>query len=57
MTAKTLTALRDLDSRRSGSVQVRLLWNASDGGVWVVAIDTRAGGRPIFDQQIRDAIT
>ena len=52
MTAETLTALRELDSRQSGSVQVRLLWNAADGGVWVVAIDTRTGGS--FRLEVRD---
>ena len=52
MTAETLTALRELDCRQSGSLQVRLLWNASDGAVWVVAIDTRTGGS--FRLEVRD---
>ena len=52
MTAETLTALRELDSRQNGTIQVRLLWNASDGGVWVVAIDTRTGGS--FRLAVRD---
>jgi hypothetical protein len=40
MTAETLTSIRELDSRVSGGIQVRLLWCKHDGRLWVPVIDT-----------------
>ena len=44
MTAETLTSIRELDSRVSGGMQVRLLWCKHDGRLWVSVIDTRNAG-------------
>jgi hypothetical protein len=33
-----------LDSRISDGLQIRLLWDAGDGGLWVSVLDTRRGG-------------
>ncbi|HZE07039.1 MAG TPA: hypothetical protein VE127_17555 [Solirubrobacteraceae bacterium] len=43
MTAETLTSIRELDSRASNGVQIRLLWCEHDNSVWVTVIDTRNG--------------
>lgn len=43
MTAETLTSIRELDSRVSNGVQIRLLWCQHDDSVWVSVIDTRNG--------------
>ena len=52
MTAETLTSVRELDCRQTGRVQVRLLWNRAEGGLWVAVIDTRTGDS--FSVQVRD---
>jgi hypothetical protein len=56
MTAETLAGVRELDSRLTGGVQVRLLWSPLDDRLWVAVrdrrtgeafrIDVRAGERP-----------
>jgi hypothetical protein len=43
MTAESLTSIRELDSRLTCGVQVRLLWRPRDGGLWVAVVDTRTG--------------
>ncbi len=45
MTADTLTSVRELDSRVSNGIQVRMLWRQLDDSVWVVVVDTRSGHR------------
>lgn len=44
-------SIRELDSRLSGGVQVRLLWDQSDSRVWVSVLHTRNGH--LFDVEIR----
>ncbi|HTT27406.1 MAG TPA: hypothetical protein VMG37_03280 [Solirubrobacteraceae bacterium] len=43
MTAEVLTSIRELDSRMSDGVQVRLLWCEHDGTLWVTAVNTKSG--------------
>ncbi len=43
MTADRLTSVRELDSRQTNGVQVRLLWDGTDAGLWVAVIDLRTG--------------
>jgi hypothetical protein len=43
MTPETLTSIRELDSRVTHSVQVRLLWCEHDGTLWVTAVNTKTG--------------
>ena len=43
MTAETLTMVRELDSRVSIGMQVRLLWCEPDDTVWVAVVDMRGG--------------
>ena len=43
MTVETLTSVRELDSRLSGVIQVRLLWCQADGRLWVAVADTSTG--------------
>jgi hypothetical protein len=45
MTAETFTTVRELNSRVSNGIQVRLLWRELDDSVWVVVVDTRSGHR------------
>jgi hypothetical protein len=45
MTAETLTLVRELDSRVTHGMQVRMLWSEADDTVWVAVVDTRGGGR------------
>ena len=42
MTAETLTSIRELDTRVSDGIQVRLLWSQGDGRLWVSVKDTRS---------------
>ncbi len=37
------TSMRELDSRMSDGIEVRLLWSSSDGRVSVAVNDTRTG--------------
>jgi hypothetical protein len=43
MTAEVLTSIRELDTRVSDGLQVRLLWCEHDGQLWVAVLDTRTG--------------
>lgn len=42
MTAETLTSVRELDTRVTDGIQVRLLWSQGDGRLWVSVMDTRS---------------
>ncbi len=43
MTAESLTAVRELNSRINQGIQVRLLWRQPDESLWVTVSDLRAG--------------
>lgn len=43
MSPASLTSVRELDSRVTNRMQVRLLWNQNDGRLWVSVLDTREG--------------
>lgn len=43
MTADSLTSVRELDSRWSNGIQVRLLWRQLDGQLFVAVVDTGSG--------------
>ena len=43
MTAEILTSIRELDSRLSARIQVRLLWCRHDRRLWVSVLDTSTG--------------
>ncbi len=43
MTAETLTMVRELDSRVTNGMQVRLLWCEPDDTLWVAVVDMRGG--------------
>jgi len=43
---------RELDSRTSGGIEVRLLWNPGDGHVSVAVIDTK--GSETIELAVRD---
>jgi len=43
MTAEILTSIRELDSRVSAGIQVRLLWCQHDERMWVAVLDTNTG--------------
>ncbi len=43
MTVETATSLRELDSRVSGGIRVRLLWCEVDGRLWVAVLDRSTG--------------
>jgi len=43
MTAEVLTSIRELDSRVTNGVQVRLLWCEHNGTLWVTALNTKTG--------------
>lgn len=43
MTADRLTSIRELNSRLTDGLQVRLLWDADDGRLWVTVLHTRMG--------------
>ena len=43
MIAETLTSTREVDSRVSGGLEVRLLWCERDGRLWVSVTDARTG--------------
>ena len=52
MTAEVLTSIRELDTRLNDGLQVRLLWCAHDGRLWVAVLDTKAGDA--FRVEVRD---
>ena len=43
MTPSALTSTRELHSRFSDGIQVRLLWCEEDGRLWVTVIDLKQG--------------
>ena len=43
MIAEVLTSIRELDSRVTDGIQVRLLWCEHNGTLWVAALNTRTG--------------
>lgn len=45
MTADGLISIRELDSRLTDGIQVRLLWNPDGRRVWVSVLNTRSGYR------------
>lgn len=45
MSSPELAAVRELDSRISDGVRIRLLWKADGGQVWVSVVDKRSGTR------------
>jgi predicted RecB family endonuclease len=51
MTPALLTSIRELDSRMSHGIQVRLLWSELDGRVWVAVLDTAS--RDSFCVEVR----
>jgi hypothetical protein len=52
MTAEVLTSIRELDTRVTDGVQVRLLWCEHDGTLWVTAVNTKTGDA--FHVEVRD---
>jgi hypothetical protein len=42
MTPETLTSVRELDSRFSDGIQVKLLWCEHDGRLWVGVVDLKS---------------
>ena len=51
MTPDKVTSIRELDSRLTDGIQVRLLWNAHNQQVWVAVLHTRNGQR--FNVDVR----
>jgi len=43
VTPEVLTSIRELDTRVTDGVQVRLLWCGHDGTLWVAVLNTRTG--------------
>ena len=41
MSPENITTIRELDSRVTDGVQVRLLWCEHDGRLWVAVLDTK----------------
>ena len=52
MSPEVLTMTRELNSRVSNGLQVRLLWCEHDGRLWVAVVDTRT--REAFRVRVRD---
>jgi len=52
VTAAVLTSIRELATRVSNGIQIRLLWCKHDGRLWVAALDTRTGDA--FRVQVHD---
>ena len=52
MTPEILTSIRELDSRFTNGIQVRLLWCQHDNRAWVSVIDTVS--RDAFCVKVRD---
>lgn len=43
MNPEILTSIRELESRVSDGIQVKLLWCKHDGRIWVSVLDTKVG--------------
>ena len=43
MNLESLASMRELDSRVGDGLHVRMLWDESNGKVWVSVLDTRTG--------------
>jgi hypothetical protein len=52
MTAESLTAMRELDSRVADGISVRLLWHQPDGRLFVAVADAKTGNA--FAIEVRD---
>lgn len=52
MAGQTLTTMRELDSRTSDGLSVRLLWHEQEGRLLVSVFDSKTGNA--FDLEIRD---
>ena len=52
MTTEILTPIRELDSRLTDGIQVRLLWCRHDGRLWVSVVDTK--GTDAFCVEVRE---
>ena len=52
MTAEVLTSIRELDTRVTDGIQVRLLWCEHDGTLWVTAVNSKTGDA--FHVEVRD---
>jgi hypothetical protein len=52
MTASAPTSTRELHSRVSDGIDVRLLWRECDGRLWVAVRDNKAGGE--FCMEVHD---
>jgi hypothetical protein len=52
MTAPSYTSARELDSRVSDGIHVRLLWEPRERAVWVAVSDRKLGGD--FCMQVHD---
>lgn len=47
-----LTSIRELESRHTNGLQIRLWWDQQTGGLWVSVLDTRSG--EAFRIEVRD---
>ncbi|MDQ6807494.1 MAG: hypothetical protein M3065_21660 [Actinomycetota bacterium] len=52
MATQTTTSMRELDSRTSDGISVRLLWHEPDGKLFVAVADSKTGDT--FDVEVRD---
>ncbi len=52
MAAQTLASMRELDSRTSDGISIRLLWHEPDGRLFVSVADSKTGDA--FDLEVRD---
>lgn len=52
MTPDVLTSARELDTRTTDGIQVRLLWSTNDDSVWVAVVDTKS--REAFCLRVQD---
>jgi hypothetical protein len=52
MAAQNQTSMRELDSRTSDGISIRLLWNEPDGRLFVAVADSKTGDA--FDVEVRD---
>jgi hypothetical protein len=52
MAARTYSEMRELDSRTTDGINIRLLWHEPDGRLFVAVADSKTGDA--FDFEIRD---